>query len=158
MNLTEDQKSIVSKWIAEGISLSDVQSRIRSELGIAVTYMEARLLMAELNLTPVEKPSKEAVVMTDKNSPNPASPDDDEFPDSLPPGPGGVSVTLDQIAKLNALISGKVTFSDGENAEWLLDSKGRLSLNPTTPGYRPSQPDVIAFQAELERAVGGQGA
>ncbi|MEO6053071.1 MAG: hypothetical protein ABIP97_03580 [Chthoniobacterales bacterium] len=156
MNLTEDQKSIVSKWIADGVSLSDVQSRLRSELGVIVTYMEARILMTELNLTPVEKVSNAAVVAAPAADEIPLDAQDASgLPEPLPSGASGVKVTLDQIAKLDALISGKVTFSDGENAEWLLDSKGRLSLNPSTPGYRPAQPDVIAFQAELERAVSG---
>jgi len=50
-----------------------------------------------------------------------------------------------------------VTFSDGENAGWYLDPAGRLALDPSTPGYRPSQKDVMDFQIELEKAARSQG-
>jgi hypothetical protein len=48
-----------------------------------------------------------------------------------------------------------VTFSDGETAEWMLDQTGRLGLNPTKPGYRPSEADVMSFQRELQRVAQG---
>jgi len=163
MKLTEDQKATVSKWIAEGASLSEVQTRLRSELGFAVTYMEARLLMAELNLTPVEKkmekPARSSSILTQDDSiKQEAEPDEDELPaDALPPSSGSVKVTIDQITKPNALLSGSVTFSDGKDAEWMLDSLGRIALNPSTPGYRPTQSDVTAFQMELQRLAKSQG-
>jgi hypothetical protein len=64
---------------------------------------------------------------------------------------------MDTITKPHALVSGKVTFSDGETAEWMLDQTGRLGLNPGKAGYRPSQADVVAFQDELQRVVQGLG-
>jgi hypothetical protein len=51
------------------------------------------------------------------------------------------------------MFSGKVRFSDGENALWYVDETGRLGLDPDTTGYRPSQEDIIAFQAELKKLV-----
>ena len=53
-------------------------------------------------------------------------------------GPGGVSVGVDEIAIPGTLVSGKVTFSDGNTAAWHLDQTGRLGLAPKQPGYRPS--------------------
>ena len=41
-----------------------------------------------------------------------------------------------------AVISGKVTFSDGEKADWYLDQTGRLGLGPQKQGYRPPASDV----------------
>jgi hypothetical protein len=73
------------------------------------------------------------------------------------PAVGGLNVTIDQIARPNAMISGKVTFSDGEHAEWSLDQMGRLGLQPTTEGYRPVEADVIKFQTELQRLARTQG-
>ena len=55
------------------------------------------------------------------------------------------------------MVSGRATFSDGQNAEWYLDQTGRLGLNPSTPGYRPSQQDVMDFQVELEKLARSQG-
>jgi hypothetical protein len=37
----------------------------------------------------------------------------------------------------------------------MLDETGRLGLNPTKPGYRPSQTDIVAFQQELQRVAQG---
>jgi hypothetical protein len=55
------------------------------------------------------------------------------------------------------MVSGRTTFSDGQTAEWYLDQTGRLGLNPSTPGYRPSQQDVMDFQMELEKLARNQG-
>ena len=63
---------------------------------------------------------------------------------------GGVSVTVDQLARPGAVVSGKVTFSDGNRAEWYLDQAGRLGLVAQQPGYRPPAADVQKFQAALE--------
>ncbi len=55
------------------------------------------------------------------------------------------------------MISGKVTFSDGNTAEWYLDQTGRLGIAPAVQGYRPSQEDVMAFQTELQNALAKLG-
>jgi hypothetical protein len=34
---------------------------------------------------------------------------------------------------------------------------GRLGLNPSTAGYRPSKQDVMDFQVELEKLARSQG-
>jgi hypothetical protein len=52
MNLDDAQRQKVTEWIAQGLKLSDIQTRLASELGIRMTYMEARLLVDDLKLTP----------------------------------------------------------------------------------------------------------
>ncbi len=80
-----------------------------------------------------------------------------------PPGPvpgaggGKVSVAMDAITRPGALASGKVTFSDGQTADWQMDQYGRLGVAPKTPGYKPNQADVASFQAELEAALARLG-
>lgn len=144
MNLTDDQKATIAQWIAKGASLSDLQKRLKEEFQISITYLEARLLADDLKLAFPEPPEPE-------KKPEPEPEPEPELP------PGGVAVSIDQITRPGSMISGKVTFSDGEKAEWYLDQAGRLGLNPTTPGYRPAQEDVIAFQEELQRQARGQG-
>jgi hypothetical protein len=39
----------------------------------------------------------------------------------------------------------------------MLDQMGRLSLNPSKIGYRPTEKDVLAFQMELQRLARSQG-
>ncbi|GAB4178998.1 MAG: hypothetical protein Fur0032_19600 [Terrimicrobiaceae bacterium] len=145
MTLTDDQKATIFRWIDEGAGLPDIQKRLKEEFGISVTYLEARLLADDLKLKFQE----------------PEVPAEEATPDILPPEPaavpGKLTVTIDQITRAGALVSGRVTFSDGQRAEWYLDQTGRLGLNPDTPGYRPSQQDIMDFQVELEKAARSQG-
>lgn len=147
MNLTEEQKSLVTGWVSEGAAPGDVQKRIKEEFGISLTYLDLRLLLDDLKVVPPEPEVPEE----EEKAAEPADEVLDLEPE--PGGAGGVSVTIDQITRPGAAISGKATFSDGQKAEWYLDTMGRLGLNPDTPGYRPSQEDVMAFQMELQRAV-----
>ena len=52
MQLDEAQKQKVSAWIAEGRSLSEIQKLLESEFKLRVTYLEVRLLVDDLKLTP----------------------------------------------------------------------------------------------------------
>ena len=56
-----------------------------------------------------------------------------------------------------AIVSGKVTFSDGQTADWYLDQTGRLGLSPKLAGYRPPASDVQQFQMALEAELSKMG-
>lgn len=95
-----------------------------------------------------------------------ANDDEDELPeDDFPadeaqpaaPAAGGVTVELDRIVRPGAVVSGTVNFSDGVSGKWALDQYGRLMLDTGTPGYKPSTPDVQAFQRELQMKLQSQG-
>ena len=60
-----------------------------------------------------------------------------------------VRMTLDQIVGPGAMVSGDVVFSDGVKARWLIDQMGRFGLEPSQPGYRPTDADLRAFQIQL---------
>jgi hypothetical protein len=156
MNLDEAQRQKVAAWIADGATISQIQSRLASELGLKLTYMEVRFLVDDLKLTPkdpeppkVAAPVAEATKPADKKStPPPAE----------PPGmPGGVSVTVDQLARPGAIVSGKVAFSDGQQAEWYLDQTGRLGVVPKQQGYKPTAADMQQFQAALQSEIARMG-
>jgi hypothetical protein len=144
MELSPENRSIVASWVESGKKLAEIQKDLESELGIRMTYMEVRFLVDDLNL----ELKAEGPVFSD-----PAK----DLSNSQPAEPGKVSVTLDKITKPGALVSGGVVFSDGVKAQWHLDQTGRLSLNPSTPGYKPSPDDVQAFQTELQNAVEASG-
>ena len=74
-----------------------------------------------------------------------------------PAAGGGVSVSVDHLARPGAVVSGKVTFSDGQSADWYLDQTGRLGLVAKTPGYRPPAADVPQFQAALDAELRKMG-
>ncbi|MEY3481221.1 MAG: hypothetical protein RIQ71_1996 [Verrucomicrobiota bacterium] len=151
MVLPEEQKKAVGDWIAGGASLSEVQKRLKDEFQIALTYMDVRFLVDDLKLQLKEEQPKQSEA-ADRIA---AAKQEGEMQREGAAASGGVSVSMDSITKPHALASGKVTFSDGETAEWMLDQSGRLGLVPAKPGYRPSQTDVLAFQDELQRVARG---
>ena len=52
MNLDETQRQRVTAWILQGAKLSEIQTRLAEEFGLRLTYMEVRLLVDDLKLTP----------------------------------------------------------------------------------------------------------
>jgi hypothetical protein len=153
MNLTEEQRQRVTAWILQGAKLSEIQTRLQSEFGAQLTYMEVRFLVDDLKLTPKDPdPPKNATPVVAAAKPveeNNAAP-----PLAPAPGaPGGVSVTVDKIARPGAVVSGKVTFSDGQKADWYLDQSNRLGVIPSQPGYKPSPADVQQFQVALQNEI-----
>ncbi len=164
MNLDEAQKQKVAAWVAEGLKLSDIQKRL-ADSGLTLTYMEVRFLVDDLRLTPKDADRVKPVEIA-QQGPGPAASSPSAPPASKPisplapepePAPGGVTVRVDQITRPGAVASGNVRFTDGNSADWYLDQMGRLGLLPKTPGYRPSQADVMAFQAELQNELGRLG-
>ena len=149
MNLDEGQKKKVSAWIAEGLKLSDIQKRIEAEFGLRLTYLEARLLMNDLQLSPKDQEPKAANVTSKTIETKTAGPA--AGPIAAGPEPSaGVSVTVDRVTRPGALVSGKASFSDGQSADWFLDQMGRLGFVPKQQGYRPSESDLETFQSALQ--------
>lgn len=173
MNLTDVQKQKVIQWIQEGLKLSEIQNKLGSELSLRMTYMEVKMLLADLELKPKdqERPKPPTTLAAPPESgaqPSASSPltttpipgdagmDDPMAGDGGNPPPLGgssVAVTVDTVTRPGSVVSGKVTFSDQKTAEWYLDQYGRLGFAPTEKGYRPSQMDLMAFQTELQNQL-----
>jgi hypothetical protein len=154
MNLNEAQQQTIAAWIADGAKLSEVQSRLASELGLRLTYMEVRFLVDDLKLR-LKDP--EPAKPTPPPAPAPTTPVAATDSPAPAPGLGKVSVSVDQIARPGALVSGNVTFSDGMSASWYLDQTGRLGLVPKQQGYKPAPADIQEFQMALEREMAKLG-
>ena len=164
MNLNEAQHQKVAAWVAEGLKLAEIQTRLASEFQVRLTYMEVRLLVDDMKLKlrdpepakPLEKlispPSAVPAGETSSAGQSPLQPQP-----AAPAATGGVSVSVDQLARPGALVSGKVTFSDGVTAEWYLDQTGRLGVVPKQPGYKPPAADVPQFQMALENELAKMG-
>jgi len=160
MMLNDSQKKQVAQWMEAGLKLSEIQKRLAAEMGLQMTYMEVRFLVDDLKLTPKD-PDPPAT-----DEPAQVAPEADGAADAKAADPGpadgstpdpGVSVTVDALTKPGSLVSGKVTFSDGNTADWYVDQMGRLGLVPKTEGYRPSAADVQEFQIVLEREISRAG-
>lgn len=140
--LSPDQVSSLKQRAAEGASMSELQRLLKEDFGHTLTYMDTRFLILDLGIELIEEKKTEEK----KEDPKPA-----------PTPTGVVSVTLDTLTLPGALVSGKVTFSDGETAIWMLDQSGRPGLDPDTPGYRPTQEDVMEFQIQLRALIEKSG-
>jgi hypothetical protein len=177
MNLDEAQVAKVRQWVDEGRKAAEVQTRLQEELGIKMTYAEVRFLLGDLQLKPKDLPKAATPLLGGGPAAGPAAASSRSVgagPAGLVPGGvpagglkpvpaaeagagagagAGVQVTVDDIARPNMVVSGKVTFSDGQFAEWGIDQMGRPMLMPKQQGYRPSQPDVVEFQVQLEQIL-----
>jgi hypothetical protein len=127
--------------------------------------MDTRLLVDDLKLVPKdpERPKVPEPPAPAKQPPpaaNPAPTEAEAVADELLPRPAGggkISVTVDQITRPGSLVSGKVTFSDGQLADWYLDQMGRLGVAPRQQGYKPSAADVQDFQLALQQEMSKLG-
>jgi len=159
MNLDDSQRKRVAEWIGQGLKLSEIQNRLNTELGLSLTYIEVRLLVDDLKLTPkdIERVKPAQSPLTASGAPSTGTPPAAGKPPSGAPkgaensaAPGKVSLSVDTLARSGAVVSGKVTFSDGNKADRYLDQAGRLGLVSEKTGYRPPAADVQDFQAALE--------
>ena len=166
MNLDEAQRTKVVEWVAQGLKLAEIQNRLASELGVTLTYMDVRLLVDDLKLTPKDpeptkpfEPPPTSAAPPAAGARSPLAGPGAATPKPAPPvgGPGKVSISVDQLTRPGAVVSGKVTFSDGNTAGWQIDQTGQLGLIPTTPGYRPPASDVQPFQMALEAELSKLG-
>lgn len=139
--LTPEQKDSLHVWAAEGATISDLQKRLKDEFDISISYMDARFLVLDLDIKLQEK-KKEEEKKVEPEAPVPT---------------GTVELTMDHVALPGALVSGRVTFSDGESGIWMLDQTGRPALDTNTPGYHPSPEDVTEFQMKLRDLIQQSG-
>ena len=151
-DLSSEQVEMVKEWVAEGAQMADLQKRLKDDFGFNVTYMDTRFLSLDLALN-FQVGEEESEGANDIENPE-AQEEVDLEP--LVQDKETVTVTLDQVARPGAMVSGTVTFSDGMKALWLIDEMGRPSIDPDQPGYQPSEADLVSFQAELKGLLDGQ--
>jgi len=141
--LSPDQIEAIRQCAAAGGSMADIQKLLKDSYGISITYMDTRFLILDLGIELIEETKTE--------------PQKTELEKPAPIPTGTVSVTMDNLALPGAMVSGKVTFSDGESAIWMLDQMGRMGLDSDTPGYRPSPEDITEFQTQLRALIEKSG-
>ena len=150
MNLSDEQKAVVSQWVSEGESIAKIQNLLKEHFDIGLTYMDVRFLVDDLGV--VYKDSNEIAEDTeDKESETEAAAEENNET-------GGVIVDVDAVIRPGSLVSGNVRFSDGVALGWQLTSTGQLGLIPgDDPEYRPSNEDLQAFQTQLQEVLKEKG-
>ncbi len=163
--LTESQKIEVAKWFAAGASLDEIQKRMKAEFDVHMTYLDLRLMVAELPQPMEAEP--EAPAGPPAPAPEDAAPEQKAEPptrydldapdaDEGKPSPD-VVVELDALTIPGTYASGDVIFSDGTKAKWYLDQQGRLGLGSAPEGFRPSPTDAALFQSRLMELLRSRG-
>ncbi len=150
-SLSAPQKQQVATWVNEGLSLSDVQKKIAAELGVAMTYMDVRFLIDDLDLTLHEKEQTKPPEPAKDTAP--AEPAPGTLPPATPVAASSVSVSIDPVQVPGVLVGGSVTFTDGQTGRWQMDMNGQLGFVPPYSGYKPAQADVQQFQVVLDEEL-----
>ncbi len=158
MDLNDEQKQSVEKWVDEGCGLAEIQKRISDEFGISATYMDVRFLLIDLGLEIKEKEPAEVAEPAVSPGPQEAQAGGLSGADSSETsGTSGVSVSVDKLTKPGSVVSGSVVFSDGVSGSWSLDQMGRLAISAEREGYNPSEEDLAFFQEELKNELQRRG-
>lgn len=156
-----ERKQIIAQLLKEGRKLSDIQDYLRKEKGDAITYMELRMLLAEMEAKLPDQPSehftplKESPI-TAKTQPPPGGkgqPAPLESPKKAGGPRGKTSVAVDHAPPHGAVLSGRVNFGSGAKALWIMDEMGRIGLEPELGSGRPDQQDMQEFQDELRKII-----
>ena len=178
MEITESQRNqFIQKCLEEGMSLSQVQDQLAQQFQLHVTYMELRLLTAELQ---VNWEKQDARAMAARAARTPAAAQQPPPPPGAPPPPpdapggrapppatpppaadgadhtprGTTTVEISKVVRPGASLSGTVKFGSGASGEWYVDAYGRLGFNADEGSSQPDQRDIQEFQAELQKALG----
>ena len=141
----DELKAFVAAKLNTGASLGQVQKAL-AENGVNMTYLDLRLLAAELEVNwkkqdpkAVPKPVGDAAKVLDKA----------ELPAA------GTQVTVHKIVRPGAAMSGEVVFSSGAKGDWYIDNYGRPGLSLATGSSKPTEEDLQEFGVELQRKLGG---
>jgi len=141
-NDLEIQRFIAQK-LAEKESLSNIQKLVNEKFATKLTYMEIRILAAELD----DVDWKAFDPVPAKKEEDEAEPEEELLPSS------STVVEVSKLVRPGTALSGTVTFRSGSKADWYVDSYGRLGIE-NLQGENPSEEDVRDFQKELQKQLG----
>ena len=152
----EERDRIIGEKLNEGFSLGEVQKYLSDECGITMTYLDLRLVAAELDVDwdkQAGESTRSGVQAADADA---TAALENEEVDKSAAAPGKTTVSISKVVRPGASISGDVTFASGAQAEWFVDPLGRLGLNPAPGSPEPTQEDIQDFQQELQKKIAGQ--
>lgn len=158
-SLSDEQVAQIRAWAESGDGLAEIQKKLRTEMGLSVTYLETRFLLEDLavELLPTPAPEPEKAPPGEEGADFGDSPDGEGAGSADALKPEGVKVSLDQVLRPGALLSGKADFGGGKVVSWWLDQMGRLGMDGGDPDFRPTEEQARSFQMELSRLVQQSG-
>ena len=138
-------KRFVAQKLHEGVKLTDIQNMLVDELNCKMTFLELRLLAAELEDVDWSQFDPQEKKAEDDETAAPA----EGAAAEASAGDGATKVEISRLSRPGAMMHGTVTFASGASAEWLIDQMGQLGLDKVQG--EPTQDDLKAFQDELRR-------
>ena len=140
----DELKKIIGQYLADGFELPEIQDKLLDEHGENMTFLELRLLAAELDDIDWTKREEPEEVEEQK---------DDEDDVQAPQATDKTVVEVSKIARPDAVLSGTVTFASGASADWKIDQFGRCAFE--NRDGEPTQQEIMEFQQELQRKLSG---
>jgi len=139
--LEERRNRFIVEKLNAGHSLAEVQKMLADELGINMTYLDLRLLAADLQVDWSKQDAQKAAAVEEVVEPETVAP--------------RTQITVSRVVRPGAAMSGEVKFASGAEAEWFVDAYGRLGITPKPGSSRPTEEDLREFQMELQKKIGG---
>ena len=136
-----EMKKFIAGQLNAGVSLNEIQKLIAEKFDKRMTFLDLRLLAAELEGVEWKKQDPEPVAAAEEPAEEKAAKDTT----------GKTVVELSKLMRPGAVASGSVKFASGAAAEWVIDQMGRLGLNNATG--EPTEDDIKDFQKELQKAL-----
>ena len=166
-SLSEEQITKIQAWADAGTELSEIQKLLGTELNVGATYLETRFLLddlgIEIHVEPEPEPEPEPELEPESEQMPEAALDSEDHPGAEQAEEPGLendahaTVTIDTVQRPGAIVSGRVTFDGGESAAWWLDQMGRLGMDSDNSDFKPSEPQLMIFQRELQRVIQEKG-
>lgn len=151
-DMDEKQRNqLIAEKLNEGLKLGDIQKLLETEYGIKMTYLDLRMLAAELE---VDWSKQDSPKQTEK----PATVDQKDAGEILDEGAVPVSevtVSVSKIARPDAAISGNYECPSGAKGEWIVDHYGRPGMIPAEGSPKPTQEELKQFQEALVQQLQG---
>jgi hypothetical protein len=140
MSISDKINKYIINEIKQGKTLSQIQSSLATEFDCSMTYMDLRMLVADLEsisweTAKVEAPEEKEIVKKESD-------------------PGTV-VTVNSIVQPGYQMSGEVKFKSGSEGMWYVDTMGQPGLSLKSE-LQPTEEDIREFQIELQRILTGQ--
>jgi len=135
-----EMKRFIAGQLNAGVSLNEIQKLIAEKFNKRMTFLDLRLLAAEL----------EGVEWKNQD-PEPVKEEEPAKEKPVKDIPGKTVVELSKLMRPGAVASGSVKFASGVTAEWVIDQSGRLGLNNASG--EPTEDDIKDFQKELQKAL-----
>ena len=136
---------IVAEHLEQGLTLNEIHKILSSEHSVKMTFMELRLLSADIENMDWSKfdPKKEEDEEEATSEKAELVPQDE------------TQIEVSNIQRPGTMASGNVTFLSGIKGEWYLDQYGALGLNLEDESQQPSEEDMHDFQQSLQSILSG---